>query len=383
MNRIGTIGLSLLPILIVQRELTGSQAAFLLGGVKTVLIVGILLSGVVADRLGGKKTLLLGFASVAVGFSFLPFSNRLGSIFLFAGLAQFGDAVIRVSLRLVLTNTVSRRFHKEAFGWLRMVNNAGQIVSFGLGAVASKFGLLPLMLFDASTALGAIATGTRALPEMKSARREKKAAAKPRETLGEITRRYGKVLLAPVACAFVIAIWNFYYELFMSGIAGRLELLFPGTGLRTFSTMMLVNTILCAAFAVIASKWATRPSRIFGIGLALTVAGMGVAVAQTSSTAWVLGATLIVTGGELFLGSIAQLLQIRLLPDAHLEGFFYSVMVVIAQVGRILGAALAFPWIVSAETGRFSPTPVFWFPLALALGLIFYFRNRFDEAVKD
>lgn len=259
------------------------------------------------------------------------------------------------------------------------MNNFGQIFSYGLGLAAAKFGLLPLLLFDGLTAVGAVVTGSRLLPEMKPTR----SPAPGEAEAGSRWRRYGKTLSAPIACAITIAVWNFYYELFMSGVAARLELQRPSAGLRIFSAMMVLNTVLCAAFAVVSTKWASRPSRVFSVGLALTVTGMGLAVAWTSNTAGVMVSMLVVTVGELFLGALAQLLQIRLLPEARLEGFFYSIMVVIAQGGRIVGAALAFPWIASEEIGRFSPPLLFWFPLALALGLIFTFHRRFDEAVRD
>src|SRR6185295_12732847 len=58
--------------------------------------------------------------------------------------------------------------------------------------------------------------------------------------------------------AAVLLGWMFFYELFLEGGAGRLEMLHPGQGLRRFASMMILNSILCAAPSVRASRYFER-----------------------------------------------------------------------------------------------------------------------------
>ncbi len=392
-NRVGTIGLSLLPILIVQRGLSPATGSFILGGVKSVVIFGTLLSGVFVDRFGARISLLLGFLLIATGFAGLPFQSIPALILVFAAVVQFGDALTRVSNRMLLTATVERRFHKEAFGWLKMVNNLGQIFSFGLGMVATSLGTMPLMLFDGATGLIAFFVGKKIIPPLlpkKNARLE--PVGSDLEKLGirrkvnlhwKKSREFFPKLVPAIACATVITVWNFYYELLLSGMAARLEITHPGQGLRFFSGTMVMNTVLCTIFAVAATKWVKRPSRVFTFGIMLTVIGVVVGVRYTTSLPGVILSMGLATFGEILLGALAQLTLIRLLPEGGAEGFFYSGMVVLSQLGRIAGASLAFPWIASAPRENWFPLHAFWLPVMGLFLVVFRYHREFDRAVAD
>jgi hypothetical protein len=144
--------------------------------------------------------------------------------------------------------------------------------------------------------------------------------------------------------------WNFMYELFMSGVAGRLKVLYPMEGLRIFSSMMVINTIICAALAVIAARMLSRVVPSLIAGAMLTTTGIIVAVCGFHSIPRLFVAILFLTLGEVVYGALGQFLLIRSVPALRRENTVYSTAILVANFGRMTAAGLAFPLIVRANT---------------------------------
>lgn len=340
-NKVGSIGLSLIAILLVNRGVTTGQGAFVLTALKTVMLAGTLAGGALSDRIDSRTLVLAALLLSASGLGFLPFQSSLWLILLFGVLAQFAEALMNVVQRIQLMDQVDHEHQKEALGWMRMVNNFAQIFSYSIAALGSGLGVTPLMLFDSSTSLAAFFLGRAVLPRA--------AAAKGRGLSGTP----GAAAAAKSAffrCALVLMGWSFFYELFLAGGAGRLEVLHPGQGLHRFSTMMILNTVLCAAFAVQATRLFREAWRAMTGGMLLTAAGVLVAVWGMSSQLWVFGGMLLITLGEMMIGAVAQYTLMRLTPGDRNAGFYYSLGITLMQCGRIAGASLAFPLLIHAES---------------------------------
>ena len=90
-------------------------------------------------------------------------------------------------------------------------------------------------------------------------------------------------------------------------------------------------------------------------GLALTASGLLLAVWRMDSQAWVMAGMFLITLGELMLGAVAQYTLMRLTPGRKNAGFYYSLGLSLMQVGKTLGAVLAFPLLIHAQSlGRFT-----------------------------
>lgn len=340
-NKVGSIGLSLVPILLVHRGVSTADGAAVLASLKATTIAGTLAGGLLSDRVSARTIVLAALLLSAAGMGFLPFQGALWAILLFGVLAQLGDALTNVVQRILLMDEVDAAHQKEALGWLRMVANFAQIFSFSIAAAASRLGVLPLMVFDAATSALAYVLGLRILPASPPGGRPER---------GISAGGGGSSKAAFFGVSIVLMGWAFLYELFLAGGAGRLEVLHPGEGLRRFSTMMVLNTAFCAAFAVHASRFFTRSWSAITTGLILTAAGILAAVWGMSSQAFVFGGMLCITLGEIILGALAQFTLMRLTPGARHAGFFYSVGMTLIQCGRLAGAALAFPLLIHAES---------------------------------
>jgi MFS family permease len=367
-NKVGSIGLSLITILLVKRGVSTGEGTFVLSALKCTMLAGTLAGGALTDRFSSRTLVLAALLLSAAGLGFLPFQASIGLILFFGMLAQFSEALMNVVQRMLLMDQVDHAHQREALGWMRMVNNFAQIFSFSVAALGARLGLTPLMLFDSATSLSAFFLGRKILPR--------------RDGPSESGRGLGGGKAEGVAshwtffrCALVLMGWAFFYELFLEGGAGRLEVLHPGEGLRRFSLMMILNTVLCAAFAVQATKLFHKSWVAITGGMLLTVAGILVAGWGMASQAWVFGGMLLITLGELMVGSVAQYTLMRLTPGDRNAGFYYSLGITLMQSGRILGAAAAFPLLIHA--GHLAPfTALMLSVFALQLVVLWSLRGE-------
>jgi|GEM_PF-2271384 len=364
-NKVGSIGLSLVSILLVRRGASTASGTLVLAALKATSIVGTLAGGALSDRFDARALVLAALLMSATGLGLMPFQGAIALILVCGILAQFAESLMNVVQRLLLVEQVEREHHKESLGWLRMVNNFAQIFSFSIAAAGSAFGVAPLMLFDSATSLVSFAVGRKILPRARLRAQDEGApagAAPGAETS----------LVAFVGLAVVLLGWTLMYELFLEGGAGRLEVLHPGEGLRRFSTMMILNTILCAAFAVQATRLFRDSWRAIAGGVTLTAAGVLIAGWGMATQAWVFAGMLCITLGELMLGAVAQYALMRLTPPGRNAGFYYSSGLTLMQCGRIAGAGLAFPLLIRATDLRGFTAVIVAVPLvqlAVLLGL--------------
>jgi len=342
---VGSIGLSLVSILLVHRGVSTGQGTLVLGTLKATIIVGTLASGALTDRFSSRTLTLAGLLMSAAGLGFLPFQKTILAILAFGILAQFADSLLGVVQRILLMDQVDVGHQKEALGWMRMVSNFAQIFSFSIAAAASRLGVAPLMIFDAVTSASAFGLGRKILPH-----RPPEGVRDRGLTSGKDGQYASK--LSFFGCAIALMGWSFCYELFLEGGSGRLEVLHPGEGLRRFSTMMILNTVICTAFAVHATRFFRRSWNAISGGMIMTGLGVLVGCWGMANQLWVFTGMFLITLGELALGAVAQYTLMRMTPGHEKAGLFYSAGLTVMQCGRIAGAALAFPLLIHAESLR-------------------------------
>lgn len=176
----------------------------------------------------------------------------------------------------------------------------------------------------------------------------------------------------------MLAGFNFLYDLYMIGIAGKCELVFAAQGLRIFSQMMVINCVLCSVFSVVAARFLENPSVVFPLGVIFNVAGLACsAVGIQSMPLFYLGCFLI-TAGEILFFALAQTALLRTVPGGARRGSIYSLSLVIQNIGRILGGALAFSWIVYNSR----PLPLILGSGGVILALVLAGRSRFISIFK-
>jgi predicted MFS family arabinose efflux permease len=338
-NRAGAIGLNLLPILLVERQIAAADASLVLGVAKTVILVSSLLGGILSDRWGVRWVFLLAMGMQALGLALVPFMEQLALIALMAAIAQLGNTMFGSTSRLMIRQFVATGQQQEALAWLRTGNNMGQIISFSLGAILASFGTTLLFLFDAFTSMLAFVFGLKWLP----------GGVRAAETREDSTERAQRSWRVFIIYGIFVAGYSFLYDLFMIGAAGRLELAFPEQGLRLFSLVMVVNTIVCTLLSVPLSRRVSSARRVLPAGFVLSSVGAALMFADIESRPLLFIGVLLLSIGELLYSTLAQFVLLLINPARSGEGTSYGAVTTLQAVGRILAAATAFPLIVHGQ----------------------------------
>jgi predicted MFS family arabinose efflux permease len=338
-NRAGAIGLNLLPILLVERQVASMDASLVLGIAKGAILVSSLLGGILSDRWGVRWVFLLAMGMQAVGLALVPFMEQLALITLVAALAQLGNTMFGATSRLMIKQFVATGQQQEALAWLRTGNNMGQIISFSLGAILASFGTALLFLFDAFTSMLAFVFSAKWLPGGLP-------EAKVHDDRAEPAQRSWRVF---IVYGVFVAGYSFLYDLFMIGAAGRLEVVFPEQGLRLFSLVMVANTIVCTLLSVPLSRRVSNARRVLPAGFVLSSLGGALIFLDIESLPLLFIGVMLLSVGELLYTSMAQFLLLLINPAKRGEGTSYGAITTLQAVGRILASAAAFPLVVHGQ----------------------------------
>jgi MFS family permease len=341
-NQAGDIGLSLLPMLLVARSIDAESSSLVMTLVKLCIAAGTFLGGWASDRIGLRTALICSLLLAAVGMGALPFSTTVLTIALTACVAQLGQGMFQSPARMLLAEIVPKEQRPEALAWLRVANNAGSVIVFFLGSIISGASFVFLMLFDCVTSLFAAAAGRELLP-----RSEKS----PPHVLNGLStgvtaekKISGRSTWPPfLICAVALAGYSFLYNFFYVTLAARMQLQLGNEGVRLFARLMLLGTVMCTLFSVSAARRITslRGGLLSGVGFVSV--GSALALGEPTSNLCLYAGIGILTLGEITFNAVAQAALIELTPASAAPGRAYAVGLVIQSLGRVVGAALAFP----------------------------------------
>jgi MFS family permease len=338
-NKCGTIGMSLLPMLLVAHSVASGPSSVILAFVKLSALVGVFLGGHLSDRWRVKTVITSSFLIAGGGMLFLAGSSTALWLCVFGVIAQMGQSMFPSSAQLMLGRLLPPREQQEAVGWLRMANNFGQIVSYTLGLAFASLGVVGLMLFDAMTSFLAAGIGQRQLPSFSLAAQERTSVRTSEERPGQ-----GQRMKGIVATVLMAATFSFFYDLFMTGAAAKIQLLHGAEGLRVFSKVMLINTVLCTGLSVAAARSLKNPAKVLPVGL-LLAGGACLLLIQGRSEALFAGAVAL-TLGEICFQALSSFVLLRMTSQLKRRGGAFGAATLIQVAGRSLGGAAAFPIIV-------------------------------------
>jgi hypothetical protein len=156
--------------------------------------------------------------------------------------------------------------------------------------------------------------------------------------------------LAFIAVTLTVAGFSGLLDLFAISAAASCRLRFGAEGLRVFSEAMIVNVVLCTAFAVLAARWLRSASVVFPLGIILVTGAIGLIACGGPSKTLVFLAVLVMTIGEIAFTALAQFAVMRSTPGGTKnQASIYGASLAVQSLGRIAGAAVAFPIVVHGE----------------------------------
>jgi MFS family permease len=370
-NKCGEIGLNLLPMILIERNASASEASIVLTAVTFTLPVATFLGGWFSDRTDSRTIYLWSFGLSAIGLSVIPFAPNLWMIALFGIIAQVGKAFYTSSARMMLSQIVGSQHQKEALGWFRTGNNMGQIVSYSLGTFFAGFGTTIFFVFDGITSFVGFLLGKfwfvrpNENAPMITSPVVSVHSSHPSVDAGPLTPEIqnGEISWNPIArMALVLGGFNFLYELFALSLAATCKINFGADGLKYFSMAMMINTILCTIFAVPAAKYFTRPFPTLFVGLGLVSVGGALAYTNPDQKTYLFLGMFVVTVGEIIYSSLSQYVMMSLTKTKPRPATAYAAAMSLQTTIRALSGAATFPLIVHG------PSPSLMF---LAFGLPF------------
>jgi MFS family permease len=340
-NKMASLALSLLPALLVDREVGVGAAALAMGISRAASIAGTLLSGVLADRYGLKLTLFGALVLAGLGAAAMIVEGPLPLLVAGAVLAQIGMGMFPMTTRLLLVSLVPLEHQREALAWQRTTGNGGLILAFTMGALLGQHvGLL--LALDAGSSLLAAALTWGLVP---STGHEGKGKAR-----GQASSGWGVFLWATL----LVGWWNLTYEAYLTASAAQLRLALGPDGVSWYSTVMILNVVGCAGLGLLVTRWIDEPRWSVPAGLALLLAGAAVGVARPDHVWQVALGMALATAGELVFTATSQFVWMTLLPASPRQATVFSVAMTAVMLLRAVGAALAFPLVVNAPAPSLS-----------------------------
>lgn len=339
-NKLGSIGMSYLPMMLIERNYSDTASSFVLGVAKASVIVGTLCGGLVSDRQTPRLAILLALVCSTLGYGLLPLSLSPFAMGFCAFIGGFGTGMFLSPIRMLLLYSVEKGERTRAIAWLRVANNGASIVAFGLGSLTSIFGLGAAFFLDSATSAAGFLLALRTVPRTMLS--------------GEESHDVAEVAPSswPLKLILLVALTTLYslvYELFLIVAAAKLKITFGNQGQAYFSYGMMINTLLCTLLAIYATDFFRHEMRAMRLGMILMLSGfMAFLFFYQNLVALFLIFTLI-TAGELAFVTHAQVKVMEMIPKGKRQNVFYSVTLVVQNSGRFVAGLLAFPLFVNGS----------------------------------
>jgi MFS family permease len=383
-NKLGTFIVPYLTLVLLRDfQMAESEVALLLFAYGAGSVVSILAGGVLTDRLGRRRTLLLsllGSGALAVVMGLLP-SPRLFVPLLVA--FGFIADLYRPAASAVIGDLLPSSERATGFAGLRMAVNLGWASGTALGGLLADWDWRLLFLGDGLTTLAygvlvyllipetrpAPSAPPLALPATRDAALEPGAARRAPAARGRRTPTSplgDSVFLESVSVSFLFTL-IFCSHLVVLPLTVTQSAGYPAV---VFGLMAALNGVLVALFeiTIVAKLKRFRRLRLAALGYALAAAGFGM-IGLVMHWAWFLLAVLVFTLGEI-LSAPQQMAFIADWAPPEARGRYLSVYQATWSVAFAINPAITLP--LHAALGE----RVFWglAPLVALPGVIVLLR---------
>ena len=384
-NKLGTFILPYLALVLLRDfHLAEGDAARLLFAYGAGSLVSILVGGVLTDRLGRRRTLLLslfGSGLLAVAMGAAP-SSRL-FVPLLVAFGFIGD-LYRPAASAVIGDLLPSSERASGFAGLRMAVNLGWAAGTALGGVFADWNWRLLFLGDGMTTLAYGLIVYLAIPDTRPGGIVETAVETPRRQAARLAvpalslaGGAGRSPLAPAGSPLRDGVY-----LQMMGAAFLFTLLFcsnlsvfpltvtrgAGYPAKVYGALVSVNGVLIALFeiTIVAQLKRFRRLRVAALGNLLCAAGFGM-LGLVMHWAWFLVAVLVFTAGEILAAPQAMSFVADWAPPSA-RGRYLSFYQATWSIAFAINPAIALPLHAAlGERAFWGLTPLVALPAAVAL----------------
>ncbi|MFI6323773.1 MFS transporter [Nonomuraea sp. NPDC050556] len=310
---VGRLGFVVTPFLVfylASRGITAEQTPWVLGALGAGNLIGPMVGGVLADRLGRRSTMLIGLVGNALANGALFLAPGLTTLALAAMALSATGASVSPAIYAVLADTVQPERRRAAYALFGWAINVGAAIAGVLGGFLAERGFWLLFTVDIAAALGFAVVLVAFLPRDRPVR-----SAKADDGVG-----YGVVLRDKLMLALLPLFWAGLVVYSLTEVALPLAVREDGLSPAVYGLMAVINAVVVVVLQPIAtavlSKLPQLPvfvaaSVLIAVGVALTGVADGPAVYAVTVVLW--------SVGEAAVGGIAASIVANLAP-AHARG---------------------------------------------------------------
>lgn len=336
-------------------------------------VVGSVVGGVLADRLGRKKLIIMSLIFSAVSSMLLALSPTIEAVYaaaMFVGL--FGN-IGGPAAGAMIGDILPERQRTQGFGILRVVFNLAVAIGPAIGGVLAGVSYLLLFVIDAVTSLITAVIVARAIPETLPEATGDEAEAGVSSTFGGYGRVFGDatfMLFFGVASLMMLGMVQLHGTLavFLRDVHGV-----PDQG---YGYLLSLNATMVVLFQFYITRKIEGfpPYLILVLGSGLYAVGLGMFGVISGYALFVL-AIVIVTVGEMLVAPVGQALVVRMAPD-DMRGRYMAIFGFSGLIGNAAG-----PLMAGLIMDNMNPRLV-WYAVSLSMilaGMVSWFLHRRDQ----
>ncbi|MFF5211166.1 MFS transporter [Streptosporangium sp. NPDC000396] len=359
-NRLGYVVTPFLVFYLGSRGIPTEQTPYVLGALGAGNLIGPMVGGLLADRVGRRPTMLAGLVGTALAQGMLFAAPNVVTLALAAVFLSAAGAMVGPAAGALLTDAVTAERRRAAFSLFHWAVNIGTAAAGILGGFLATHGYWLLFAMDAATSLAYALIVVALLPGGRG------GAAQTTDS-GSGTG-YGVVFRDPLMRALLplFGIGLVIYSL--TEVCLPLAIRDHGLPATTLGLMATLNAILVVLLQPVAMNVLARLPQIPVFVGASVITATGIALTGVAHDVWTYGGTVVLWSiGEAMVGGIPGAIIASLAP-ADARGRYQGSYQWTWGVARF--AALAVGTTVYAAVG---PAAVWWFSavagIAAALGV--------------
>ncbi|WFB11214.1 MFS transporter [Streptomyces sp. LX-29] len=367
-NRLGYLVTPFLVFYLGSRGLSTAQIPYVLGALGAGNLIGPMVGGLLADRLGRRRTMLVGLVGTAAAHGLLFAAPNIALLAAAAVLLSAAGTMVGPAAGALLTDAVEPERRRSAFSLFHWAINIGTAVAGMLGGFLAERGYWLLFAVDVVTSLSYALIVALLLPaEREAPARAQGGAAEGKGNGGG----YGVVLRDPLMRALLPLLYVGMVIYTLTEVALPLAIRDHGLPTTALGLMATLNAVLVVALQPVATTLLGRFPQLSVQMCGSVLVALGVALTGVASTVWAYAGTVVLWSlGEAMVGGVAGSIVASLAPEdarGRYQGSYQWTW------GAARFTALALGTTVYATVG---PAVVWWFSAvagvaaALALGAL-------------
>ncbi|MDP9863287.1 MULTISPECIES: MFS transporter [Streptosporangium] len=359
-NRLGYVVTPFLVFYLGSRGIPTEQTPYVLGALGAGNLIGPVVGGLLADRLGRRPTMLAGLIGTAVAQGLLFAAPNVVTLALAAMFLSAAGSMVGPASGAMLTDAVTAEQRRAAFSLFHWAVNLGTAAAGILGGFLASHGYWLLFALDAVTSLAHALIVVALLPGGRG------GAA--RVTGSGSGTGYGVVYRDPLMRALLPLLGTGLVVYSLTEVCLPLAIRDRGLPATTLGLMATLNAVLVVVLQPVATNVLARLPQIPVYVGASALAATGIALTGVAHDAWSYAGTVVLWSiGEAMVGGIPGAIIAGLAP-ADARGRYQGSYQWTWGIARFV--ALGLGTTVYASVG---PAAVWWFSavagIAAALGV--------------